>query len=41
MEIFQHHRIAEFKDLGIGQTRVCHVRVHGIGSVEARSGRGA
>ena len=38
VEVLQHHRIAEFENLRIGETRVGHVRVHGVGAVEAGAG---
>ena len=41
VEILQHHRIAEFQNLRIGEPRVGHVGVHRIGAVEARAGRRA
>src|SRR5215471_16438367 len=36
MKVFEHHRIAKLQDLRIGQARIGHVRVHGVGAVEAR-----
>ena len=41
VEILEHHRIAEFQNFRIGQPRVGHVRVHGVGAVEAGPGRRA
>src|SRR4029079_10517734 len=41
VEVFQHHRIAELQNLRIGQPRVGHVGVHGVGAREARAGRRA
>src|SRR5262249_29549336 len=41
VKILEQHRIAELEHLRIGEARVGHVRVDGIGAVEAGSGRRA
>ena len=41
VEILQQHRIAEFQHFRIGEPRVGHVRVHGVGAGEAGTGRRA
>ncbi len=38
VEILQHHRIAELQHLGVGEPRIGHMRVHGIGAIETRPG---
>ena len=41
VEILQHHRKAQFQHLRVGEPRIGHVGVHGVGAVEARAGRRA
>ena len=40
-ELAQDHRVASFKDLGVGDAGVCHVRVHAAGAVPGGAGAGA
>jgi hypothetical protein len=41
VEILQYHRITEFEHFRVGEPRVGHVRMHGVGAVEAGTGRRA
>ena len=41
VEILEHHGIAKLEHLRIGQSRVGHVRVHGVGARKARACRRA
>src|SRR5262249_12544385 len=41
VEILEQHRIAKFQPLGVGQSRVGHVGVHGVGAGKPRTRRRA
>ena len=40
VEVLEQDRIAELQNSGIGEARVGHVGVHGVGAVETRARRG-